>query len=198
MRYDAEHKARTRERVLEAAVRAIRTEGPGQIAVAGVMQQAGLTHGGFYAHFDSREALVLAAVQRMFADAQGAFERVTEGLSPAEGLRNYVRFYLSRNHRDARDTGCPLPLLSSDLPRMGEPARLRFQEGVARLTGLLRGLLARTGRVDAETLAASALSEMIGALSLSRAVSDPEQSDAILLRSRRAVLERFGLDGDTT
>ena len=198
MRYDAEHKARTRERVLEAAVRAIRTEGPGQIAVAGVMQQAGLTHGGFYAHFDSREALVLAAVQRMFADAQGAFERVTEGLSPAEGLRNYVRFYLSRNHRDARDTGCPLPLLSSDLPRMGEPARLRFQEGVARLTGLLHGLLARTGCVDAETLAASALSEMIGALSLSRAVSDPEQSDAILLRSRRAVLERFGLDGDAT
>ncbi|WP_174300813.1 TetR/AcrR family transcriptional regulator [Caulobacter sp. S45] len=193
MRYDAEHKARTREKVLDEAVRAIRQEGPGQIGVAGVMQRAGLTHGGFYAHFDSRDELVLAAVQRMFADAQDTFRRVIEGLPPREALRTYVRFYLSRAHRDARDTGCPLPLLSSDLPRMGEPARQRFEEGVARLTGLLRDLLDETGRPDAGSLAGSALSEMIGALSLSRAVSDRAQSDAILLRSREAVLERFGL-----
>ncbi len=196
MRYDAEHKARTRERVLDEAVRAIRLDGPSQIGVAGVMQRAGLTHGGFYAHFDSRDDLVLAAVQRMFADAQGTFDRVTEGLLPGEALRTYVRFYLSRSHRDARETGCPLPVLSSDLPRMGEPARRRFQEGVARLTGLLRGLLDQIGRADAEGLAGSALSEMIGALSLSRAVSDRAQSDAILLRSREAVLERFGLKED--
>ena len=196
MRYDAEHKARTRERVLGEAVHAIRLEGPGQIGVADVMQRAGLTHGGFYAHFESRDELVLAAVQRMFADAQGTFERVTQGLAPAEALRTYVRFYLSRAHRDARDTGCPLPVLSSDLPRMGEPARRRFQEGVARLTDRLRAQLDQVGRPDAENLAGSALSEMIGALSLSRAVSDPEASDAILLRSREAVLARLGLKAD--
>ena len=197
MRYDVEHKARTREKVLGEAVRAIRLEGPGRIGVADVMQRAGLTHGGFYAHFESREALVLAAVHQMFAEAQGTFQRVTEGLAPAEALRTYVRFYLSRAHRDARDTGCPLSLLSSDLPRMGEQARLRFEEGVARLTGLLRGLLEQIGRRDAESLAGSALCEMIGALSLSRGVSDGARSDAILLQSREAVLQRFGLKEDT-
>ncbi len=196
MRYDAEHKARTRDRVLGEAVRAIRLEGPGQLGVADVMQRAGLTHGGFYAHFESRDDLVLAAVERMFADVQGAFERVTEGLPPPEALRTYVRFYLSRGHRDGRDTGCPLPLLSGDLPRMGEPARRRFQEGVARLTRRLRVLLDQLDRPDAERLAGSVLAEMIGALSLSRAVSDPQQSDAILQGSRLAVLERLGLTED--
>ena len=196
MRYDAEHKARTREKVLGEAVRALRLEGPDQIGVASVMQRVGLTHGGFYAHFESRDELVQAAVQRMFDEAQGTFDLVTEGLGPAEALRTYVRFYLSRRHRDSRDTGCPLPLLSSDLPRMGDPVRRRFQEGVARLTGLMCSLLDQLARPDAESLAGSALSEMIGALSLSRAVSDQEQSDAILLRSRRAVLERLGLKED--
>ena len=89
-----------------------------------------------------------------------------------------------------------MPLLSGDLPRMGEPARRRFQEGVARLTRRLRVLLDQLDRPDAERLAGSVLAEMIGALSLSRAVSDPQQSDAILLGSRLAVLERLGLTED--
>ena len=107
MRYDAEHKARTRERVLKEAVKAIRASGPGRLGVAGVMQSAGLTHGGFYAHFESKDDLVMAAVAEMFGGAHGAFERRTEGLQPRDALRDYVRFYLSRAHRDARDGGCP-------------------------------------------------------------------------------------------
>ncbi len=194
MRYDGEHKGRTRERVLQEAVKAIRAEGPSRIGVAGVMSRAGLTHGGFYAHFESKDALVLAAIGEMFAGARGMFEQRTEGLEPREALRTYVRFYLSRAHRDARNTGCPLPLLSSDLPRMTAPAQTRFQEGVARLTGCLQGLLEQLGRPDAEALASSALAEMIGALSLSRAVADRDQSDLILARSRAAVLARLGVE----
>ena len=193
MRYDAEHKARTRERVLTAAVKAIRTEGPTRLGVAGVMQGAGLTHGGFYAHFDSRDDLVMAAIAEMFGHARDTFRRSTEGLEPAEALRTYVRFYLSRAHRDARDSGCPLPVLASDLPRMAEPARICYAEGVRRLTGLIQGRLEALGRADAAALASSALAEMIGALSLSRAVGDLEQSDLILARSRAAVLARLGV-----
>ncbi len=197
MRYDAEHKARTRERVLKAAVQAIRTEGPSRLGVAGVMQNAGLTHGGFYAHFDSRDDLVMAAIAEMFDHARDTFERRTEGLEPYEALRTYVRFYLSRAHRDGRDGGCPLPVLSSDLPRMAEPARARYAEGVARLTGLIQGRLEALGRPDATALASSALSEMIGALSLSRAVADRAQSDLILAHSRAAVLARLGVAEET-
>ena len=193
MRYDAEHKARTRERVLKAAANAIRIEGPSRLGVAGVMQGAGLTHGGFYAHFESRDDLVMAAIAEMFGTARETFQRRTEGLEPREALRTYVRFYLSRAHRDARDSGCPLPVLASDLPRMAEPARACYSEGVARLTGLIQGLLDALGRLDTAALASSALAEMIGALSLSRAVADPGQSDLILARSRAAVLARLGV-----
>ena len=193
MRYDLERKARTRERVLQAAVNAIRTEGPSRLGVAGVMQGAGLTHGGFYAHFDSRDELVTAAIAEMLDHVRDSFPGCIEGLEPRAALRSYVRLYLSRAHRDARDSGCPLAVLSSDLPRMAEPARTRYAEGVARLTSLIQGHLEALGHGDAAALASSALAEMIGALSLSRAVADPDQSDLILARSRAAVLARLGV-----
>jgi TetR/AcrR family transcriptional regulator, transcriptional repressor for nem operon len=200
MRYDAEHKERTRARVLDEAVKAIRAEGPHKIGVAGVMARAGLTHGGFYAHFESKDDLVLAALDQMFASARGTFERIAAkaaGKPPGEALRIYINFYLSPAHRDARETGCPLPLLASDLPRMAEPARDNFARGVARLAGALQGVLEKTGHPDAEGAASSALAEMIGALSLARAVPDLEQSDAILRRSRESVLARLGVANPT-
>ncbi len=201
MRYDAEHKERTRARVLDEAVKAIRTEGPDKIGVAGVMARAGLTHGGFYAHFESKDDLVLAALDQMFASARGTFERIAAkvaGKPPAEALKIYVNFYLSTGHRDARDSGCPLPLLSSDLPRMPEAARTHFANGVARLCGAIQGVLEKTGHPDPEGAASSALAEMIGALSVARAIADPEQSDAILRRSRESVLARLGLPAKGT
>jgi TetR/AcrR family transcriptional regulator, transcriptional repressor for nem operon len=200
MRYDAEHKERTRARVLDEAVKAIRTEGPHKIGVAGVMARAGLTHGGFYAHFESKDDLVLAALDQMFASARGTFERIAAkaaGKPPTEALRIYVNFYLSPGHRDARETGCPLPLLASDLPRMPGPARDNFARGVARLTGAIQSVLEKTGHPDPEDAASSALAEMIGALSLARAIPDLEQSDAVLRRSRESVLARLGVAKET-
>src|SRR6202161_3125927 len=121
MRYDAEHKQKTRERVLREAAKAIRAEGPHQIAVAGIMARAGLTHGGFYAHFASKDDLIVAAIESMFDDAVANFERRTAGKSPADALRTYIDFYLSPGHRNARETGCPLASLSADIPRLGNP-----------------------------------------------------------------------------
>ncbi len=197
MRYDAEHKAKTRERVLTEAVKAIRSDGPHSLGVAGVMAKAGLTHGGFYAHFSSKDDLVLAAIEQMLDGARGTFERRTKDLGPREALRTYISFYLSRAHRDAREVGCPLPVLSSDLPRMAEPVRARFADRVARLSGALAEKLAELGRPDPEALASSALAEMVGALSLARAIADPNASDAVLLRSRDAIFARLGLADDT-
>ena len=193
MRYDAEHKERTRARVLKEAVKAIRAEGPHRIGVAGVMSRAGLTHGGFYAHFQSKDDLVLAAIGEMFNGARDTFQRHTEGRPPREALQAYVDFYLSAGHRDARESGCPLPVLSSDLPRMTDPAREYFAQGVARLTGAIQGLLEQLERPNADIVASSVLAEMIGAVSLARAISDPVQSDTILARSRTSVAERLGL-----
>jgi len=194
MRYDAEHKQKTRERVLKVAASAIRADGPHRIGVAGVMAKAGLTHGGFYAHFASKDDLVAASIEEMFRQSAGRVDRETQGAPPAEGLVRYIDFYLSAEHRDARGLGCPLPYLSADAPRLPQRSREAFATGVARLNARLASLLAALGWDDAEAQASSLLAELVGALSLARADPDRDRSDAILDRSRAALNSRFGLE----
>ena len=197
MRYDTDHKQKTRQRVLKEAAKAIREEGPERGAVAAVMAKAGLTHGGFYAHFKSKDALIAAAIGEMFEDARSRFTRSTEGFSPAEGLVRYIDFYLSPSHRDSRATGCPITALAADLPRLEDAARERYSQGVAGLTDRLAGQLDLLG-LDAAALAHSVVAELVGALSLARATPDSEQSDRILAASRGALKQRLGLGTDAT
>jgi TetR/AcrR family transcriptional repressor of nem operon len=194
MRYDAEHKAKTRDLVLKEAARAIRRDGPHKVGVAAVMAKAGLTHGGFYAHFASKDDFVAQAVGRMFEEGRRQFSRVTEGKSGEEGVVAYIDFYLSEAHRDTRTHGCPLPFLAADAPRLGEASRARYAAGVSYLTEGLATILTSLGHDEAQAEAASALSEMVGALSLSRAEPDPERSSLILAHSRAALKRRLGLE----
>jgi TetR/AcrR family transcriptional regulator, transcriptional repressor for nem operon len=196
MRYGADHKEQTRARVLNAAARAIRADGPHRVGVAGVMAEAGLTHGGFYAHFASKDELVAASISQMFEESGRRARREMDGDDAREGLRRYIDFYLSAEHRDARGAGCPLPYLSADAPRLDAKSRSRFAEGVAQLTDLLAVLLADLGQADPQAAAGSLLAELVGALSLARADPEPPRSDAILARSRAALNARFGLDPD--
>jgi TetR/AcrR family transcriptional repressor of nem operon len=193
MRYDNEHKQNTRSKVLQAAAKAIRAEGPDRVAVAGVMAEAGLTHGGFYAHFSSKDELVAAAIGQMFEDARMRVEHETAGRGPAEGLVAYIDFYLSKKHRDARGAGCPMAALSSDLPRMSDASRQQFAAGVQRVTSALGDQLAALGHADAEIGARSMMAELIGALSLARVELDAKRSDAILAASRGQLKQRLGL-----
>lgn len=193
MRYDAEHKQRTRATLLQVAANAIRAEGPERVAVAAVMAEAGLTHGGFYAHFKSKDALVAAAIGRMFEDARARFDHETAGHDLAEGLSAYIDFYLSKKHRDARGFGCPMAALSSDAPRLAEPAREQFATGVQQATTTLAGKLAELGHAAADVEARSMIAELIGALSLARIEPVAKRSDAILAASRKQLKQRLGL-----
>src|SRR4051812_33454911 len=195
MRYDTEHKARTRERILEEAAKAIRASGPEGVSVGGLMKKAGLTHGGFYAHFGSKDDLVAEAIGHMFGGPYTNFAALTEGKPPAEALAAYVDFYLSARHRDARDRGCPLPALSGDVARMPEDARARFAEGAEGLRRAVAGLLLAMGKEEPEALAGSAIAEMVGAIALARAVGDRTRSDEILTTSRDSLKRRLGLSG---
>src|SRR5258708_24013965 len=130
MRYDSEHKERTRTRVVSAAAKAILANGPHRIGVAEVMGKAGLTHGGFYAHFASRNDLIVAAIKFMFDEAVKNLQRLTRDKSPAEALAAYLDWYLSPRHRDARETGCPMAALAGDLPRLETAARRRMFRGL--------------------------------------------------------------------
>lgn len=193
MRYDTEHKQRTRDKVVKAAARAIRAKGPDGVGIAAVMAEVGLTHGGFYAHFESKDDLVAAAVAQMFEEARARLAAETQQRPPAEGLCSYVDFYLSPAHRDARRAGCPIAALASELPRMSAKLRRHFAAGSEGLVEALAALLGEIGRPDAVAEARSVFAELLGALSIARFESDAARSDEILASSRTAVKRRLGL-----
>jgi TetR/AcrR family transcriptional regulator, transcriptional repressor for nem operon len=194
MRYDAEHRERTREKILSEAAAAIRAKGPEGVGVAALMKRAGLTHGGFYAHFESKDALVAEAIALMFRQAARRFDRDLAARDPRAALAAYVDFYLSPYHRDARDSGCPVAALSTDIGRLEPASRERFGRGIAALTGWLGEALAAHGVPDGAAEGASMLAELVGALTLSRAVAEPDQADRILAHSRAALRARCRLD----
>jgi TetR/AcrR family transcriptional regulator, transcriptional repressor for nem operon len=184
VRYSAEHKQATRERVLAEAAKQIRTHGPLGVGVAEIMKRAGLTHGGFYAHFRSKDALVAAAIATMFESARTRLENATK-------LGAYIDAYLSSEHRDHRATGCPLAALASDVPRLSSACRAAYAAGARSLAAVLADKLRELGHRDADALAASVVAELVGALALARAEPDASHSDAVLAASRRALRARL-------
>ncbi|WP_157221128.1 TetR/AcrR family transcriptional regulator [Flavisphingomonas formosensis] len=193
MRYDSEHKARTRGRVLGEAAQAIRVGGIAGVSVAEVMGRAGLTHGGFYAHFKSKDDLIAEAIQYMFEERYARYFEQIDKQDPSGALGGFIDSYLSMRHRDAPDRGCPIPSLSPEATRMPEAARTRFVAGITRLIEVLSGLVDRLGIGDAETVASSVLAELVGAMALARTVEDRDRAERLLDASRNALQRRLGL-----
>lgn len=193
MRYSAEHKQLTRDKVLAAAARAIREQGPERISVANVMGEVGLTHGGFYAHFASKEALVAASISHMFEQMGARLGEVTDGKEPREALRDYIDSYLSERHAEARDRGCPVAALGSDLPRLDDAARKAFADGMEAQHQRLRAFFDAMGVEDPDDSARSLRSELLGAL-LSARLVDASARKSVLEASRRSLKRRFGLE----
>lgn len=193
MRYDPDQRQRTREKVVHETAAAIREHGPDRIGIASLMAKAGLTHGGFYAHFKSKDELVAEAISYIFDDRYAVFQKSMEGVEPAQGLAAYVDRYLTVRHRDQPQKGCPLPSLSADLARMPTAARKRFEDGTRRLTDSIADALRAMKRPHPDALAASVLSEMVGAMAIARAVSNNERSEQILEATRDSIKARIGL-----
>jgi len=192
MRYSDTHKEETRRKVVKAAAAAVRAKGPEGVGVAEIMAEAGLTHGGFYAHFPSKEALVVAAIEEAFGASARRFTRLTDGLSDPEALSAFVDAYVSPEHRGRPERGCPVATLSSDLPRQGQPVREAYEKGVRGLIGRIARWLP-DGERDRESLAASLVAEMAGAVSLSRAISDDAEAARLLADARARIKTRMGI-----
>ncbi|WP_421934818.1 TetR/AcrR family transcriptional regulator [Phenylobacterium sp.] len=193
MRYDAAHKEKTRKRVLKVAAKAIRTQGPHRVAVAGVMAKAGMTHGGFYVHFASKDAFLAATVDHMFIDGFGQVLPNMEARDPAEALRIYIDWYLSPAHRDNRSQGCPLPYLVADAPRLPKAARRRVAQGMEELRQAIARKVAGLGLPKADAEAQSIVAALVGAIALARAEPDRQLSDRILADTHGALMRRLGL-----
>jgi TetR/AcrR family transcriptional repressor of nem operon len=189
------HKERTRARILDEAASAMRASGPEGISVAALMKRAGLTHGGFYAHFSSRDDLVAHAIDRMFEDSKAMLARHLTDSEPAAGLAMLIDYYLSERARLAPQLTCPLPTLAGEASRMPEAARGRFAAGVQRFQAAIADSLKALGKDAPEALAASVLAEMVGAMSLARSVGDEAAAQAMLAASRERLKERLGLEG---
>ncbi len=189
MRYSDTHGEETRRKVVRAAAAAARAHGPDGVSVAGVMAQVGLTHGGFYAHFPSKEALLVAAVEEAFGASARRFARLTAGLTGPQALSLFVDAYVSLEHRAAPERGCPIASLSSDLPRQAGPIRQAYEGGVRRLIARIEGWLPDARKPQA----ASLLAEMMGAVALSRALASEADAEAMLASSRVSLKARMGI-----
>lgn len=194
MRYKAGHAEETRNRIREAAAKELRSKGPYRLGVAAVMARAGLTHGGFFRHFESKDQLVVEAIDQIFLDAKRMYERHTRGKPPKEGLTAFLDWYLSRGHTDATEDGCPLPALAGDVWRLPPEARQRFESGYAQGIKRLALLIRKLGHAEPGELAVSVYCELAGAVTLARSVSDPSAKDTLLAAVRRSVGARLGLD----
>ncbi|MBP2168344.1 TetR/AcrR family transcriptional repressor of nem operon [Erwinia toletana] len=187
------HKARTRQRILDEAASAMRVLGTEGIGVAALMKRAGLTHGGFYAHFSSRDELVAHTIDHIFAQSQAALAATLNEPDAKVALRAFIDAYLADRVRLAPEQSCPLPALSGEAARLPEAARVRFDCGVQYMQQLISTRLQQNGESDADAMASSALAELIGAMALARACPDEQRAAQMLVSSRHNLKQRLHL-----
>lgn len=172
-------KAASHDRILDIAAARIRRDGIDGLAVAELMKEAGLTHGGFYRHFDSREQLIAEAAQR--ALRQGStWTMATAQLGGQGGFTALVDGYLSTWHRDHPESGCGVAGVAADAARAGGPARASYTRQVRECLTMLADLIDNPDRPAGECDAVLTLSALVGAISIARAVDDPDLSRHIL------------------
>ena len=183
MRQSRAEKARTHERIVELASARIREGGIDGPGVAEIMQAAGLTHGGFYKHFGSRDDLIAEAAEHAFAYAEQTLDHHAH--DPHDPLASWVDWYVSEEHRDNPGTGCPVAALVGDVGRADDRVRAGYSAVVERYIETLEGMLG--GGQDSRRQALIAASTLLGALALSRAVDDEALSREILSSAREAL-----------
>jgi TetR/AcrR family transcriptional repressor of nem operon len=180
-------KEATHERIVETAARAIRRSGYRGAGVADIMKEAGLTHGGFYAHFDSREGMLAEAADRAGADTVAFLAGVAAAAPPKQELDAMLRAYLSKEHVETAETGCAVAALGSEMPRQAPKVRRAATHRIKEMIDLVARQLPDWGRPGAHERALVTLATALGALILARAVDDPKLSDAV----RRAALNHL-------
>ncbi|SEM52629.1 transcriptional regulator, TetR family [Luteibacter sp. UNCMF331Sha3.1] len=189
MRYEKGHKEQTRQRIVEAAAQRFRADGIDAVGVVSLMGDVGLTQGGFYNHFESKEDLVRESVT---VAATCAMERMAAKVTASRGerYRALINAYLSADHRDTPESGCVAAALSAEMARRPVETREAFTDGYGEMVELIASTLPASVRGKRRrTLAMAVFASLVGSLSLSRAVVDDGLSDEILSLGRQSALE---------
>jgi TetR/AcrR family transcriptional repressor of nem operon len=190
MRYSKEHKLETHARIVKKASVRLREKGAHGIGVADLMKEAGLTHGGFYAHFDSREALVVEAFAYAMDRSTERWRKLAEATPPDKRLAVIVDSYLTPLHRDDPGHGCSLTALGAEIARESPKTRKAFAAKLEQMVDMLAAQLPELPRKAARKQAMAAIATMVGTLVLARIAGSGAFSDEILGAGREAVLDR--------
>jgi AcrR family transcriptional regulator len=172
-------KEASHDRIVEAASRAIRRSGYHGTGVADIMKAAGLTHGGFYAHFPSREAMLAEAADRAGCESVEQMSRIAASALPEHALQSMIGAYLSKEHVESVETGCATAALASEMPRQAPEVRRAATRRIKEMIDLVSRQLPDWGKPGAHEHALATVATMVGALVLARAVDDPRLSDAL-------------------
>lgn len=189
-RYGSEYKQATRRRIVETSARRLKRDGIDGAGVATLMADAGLTNGAFYAHFASKEDLVATAIAEQLRAQAGGLGAQPPG---AAGVERMVRQYLSVEHRDRREEGCPSAALLDEIGRCSDTTKQAYTEGVLHVVDDIAARLSPDDPRAARLRTLSVYAAMVGTLQLSRALTDRVLSDALLEQGVRNSLALLGI-----
>ena len=185
MRYGKEHKESTRRRIIESAGRRFKQDGIDGSGIATLMNDAGLTNGAFYAHFASKDDLVAIAVAEQLREQAASFSAFPPDHA---GLEQFVRSYLSVEHRDNPQDGCPSAALLDEIGRCTDDTKQAYTDGLLVVIDTVAARLETHDPESARAQVLSAFAMMVGTLQLSRALADRQLADAILEQGTRNTL----------
>ncbi len=185
-RYGKEHKEATRRRIIEAAGRRLKRDGIDGSGVATLMADAGLTNGAFYAHFDSKEDLVASTVADQLREQREAYN--------AQSLEEIVRGYLSTQHRDDLECGCPSAALLNEIARSSDAVKRAYTDGQLAIIDDVAARLVPDNPQSARLQTLSVFAQMVGTLQVSRALADRQLADDVLERGIDNALALLGVD----
>jgi len=191
MRYRPEHKAEIHQKIVKDASRRVRAEGLNGAAVAAVMRDTGLTHGGFYKHFESKDELLLESVSEAFRDIGDTLVRVAEQSRPESPWKAIVKAYLSLEYCDHPERGCPLPALAPELTRVDQKMRRRIFPQLVNYRDRMVPFMPGQRTADRERAFFAIFSTMVGAIEIARMLPEPAMREKVLSASRDFLLSSF-------
>jgi TetR/AcrR family transcriptional repressor of nem operon len=191
MRYYPEHKAQIRQRIVQDASRRFRAEGLNGAGVASVMRDMGLTHGGFYKHFRSKDDLLGESIGEAFREMGAQLVRVAEQSPPREAWKAIVNWYLSPEHCDHPEIGCPLAALAPELTRSDPEVKKRILADMVNYKDQLLQFMPGRRAVDREKAFFVIFSTMIGAVEFARMMPDAAVRQRVLANTRDFLLHSF-------
>jgi TetR/AcrR family transcriptional repressor of nem operon len=191
MRYQPEHKAEIHQKIVKDASRRIRSEGITGAAVSAVMQDAGLTHGGFYKHFRSKDELLMESLSDAFKDIGDRLVHAAAQSPTGTAWKAIVKTYLSLEYCDRVDYGCPLPALAPELARTAPAIKPRIFEELKKYRSRMLPFMPGRRTADKERAFFSIFSTMVGAIEIARMLPEPVMREKVLASARDLLLRSF-------